>query len=110
MSADRGPAPRARASQLEGIIGIVLRAGVMASSACLAVGLVLSLVTGGGPVAAFLLNAGIVVLLATPLARVIVSTGQYVSDRDWPFATLTFIVLLELIASAVAALVFNRRI
>ena len=33
-----------------------------------------------------------------------------VSDRDWRFATLTFVVLLELIASAVAALVFNRKI
>ena len=49
-------------------------------------------------------------LLATPVARVVVSTVQYVGERDWPFATLTFVVLLELIASAVAALVFNRKI
>ena len=96
--------------KLERLIGMVLRAGVMTSSACLAVGLLLSLATGGGAAAAFLLNAGIVVLLATPVARVIVSTVQYVSERDWAFATLTFVVLLELVASAVAALVFNRRI
>jgi uncharacterized membrane protein len=95
--------------KLERLIGIVLRAGVVISSTCLTVGLILYLATGG-PLAAFLLNAGIVVLLATPLARVVVSTVQYVSQRDWPFAALTFIVLLELIASAVAALVFNRRI
>ena len=95
--------------KLERLIGIVLRAGVVISSTCLAVGLLLYL-AAGGPLAAFLLNAGIVVLLATPLARVVVSTVQYVSQRDWPFAALTFIVLLELIASAVAALVFNRRI
>jgi uncharacterized membrane protein len=95
--------------KLERLIGIVLRAGVVISSTCLAVGLLLYLATGG-ELAAFLLNAGIVVLLATPLARVVVSTAQYVSQRDWPFAALTFIVLLELIASAVAALVFNRRI
>jgi uncharacterized membrane protein len=95
--------------KLERLIGIVLRAGVVISSTCLAVGLLLYLATGG-PVAALLLNAGIVVLLATPLARVVVSTVQYISQRDWPFAALTFIVLLELIASAVAALVFNRRI
>ena len=95
--------------KLERLIGIVLRAGVVISSTCLAVGLLLYLVIGG-PVAAFLLNAGIVVLLATPLARVVVSTVQYVSQRDWPFAALTFIVLLELVASAVAALVFNRRL
>jgi uncharacterized membrane protein len=96
--------------KLERLIGIVLRGGVMVSSACLAVGLLLSLLTGDGGVAGFLLNAGIIVLLATPLARVVVSTVQYVSERDWPFATLTFVVLLELIASAVAALVFNRKI
>jgi len=33
-----------------------------------------------------------------------------VNERDWAFATLTFIVLLELVASAVAALVFNRKL
>lgn len=95
--------------KLERLIGIVLRAGVVISSTCLAVGLLLDLAIGGA-LAALLLNAGIVVLLATPLARVVVSTAQYVSQRDWRFAALTFIVLLELVASAVAALVFNRRI
>jgi uncharacterized membrane protein len=96
--------------KLERLIGIVLRGGVIVSSACLAAGLLLSILIGDGGVAGILLNAGIIVLLATPLARVVVSTVQYVSDRDWRFATLTFVVLLELIASAVAALVFNRKI
>jgi len=50
------------------------------------------------------------VLLATPVARVVVSIGQYVSERDWTFAALTLIVLLELMASAAAALVLNRRL
>jgi len=95
--------------KLERLVGIVLRAGVVISSTCLAIGLLLYLANGGA-LATFLLNAGIVVLLATPLARVVVSTVQYVSQRDWPFAALTFIVLLELVASAVAALVFNRRL
>ena len=65
---------------------------------------------GGGAVAAFLLNAGIVVLLATPVARVVVSTVGVRQRARLAFATLTCIVLLELIASAVAALVFNRKI
>jgi uncharacterized membrane protein len=95
--------------KLERLIGTVLRAGVAISSACLAVGLLLYLANGGA-LATLLLNVGIVVLLATPLARVVVSTVEYVSQRDWPFAALTFIVLLELVASAVAALVFNRRL
>ena len=96
--------------KLERVIGVVLRSGVMVSSTCLAVGLVLALATGGGAAAAVLLNVGIVVLLATPLARVIVSTVQYIGERDWLFATLTLVVLLELVASAVAALMFNQRI
>jgi len=96
--------------KMERVVGIVLRSGVIASTACLAAGLVLALVVGDGAVAAFLLNTGILVLLATPVARVIVSTMEYVNERDWRFAALTGIVLLELIASAVAALVFNRKL
>ena len=100
------PAPLAR---LDHVIGTVLRGGVLISTVCLSVGLLLSLATNGGAASALLLNAGIIVLLSTPVARVIVSTVQYVIERDWAFATLTVIVLLELMASAVAALVFNRR-
>jgi uncharacterized membrane protein len=97
-------------ARMERVLGIVLRAGVAVSSACLTIGLLLSRVTGGGTVATLLLNIGIIVLLATPVARVAVSTVEYVIERDWRFAALTCIVLLELIASAVAALVFNRKI
>jgi uncharacterized membrane protein len=95
---------------MERVVGIVLRGGVVASTTCLTVGLLLSLATGGGRIATLLLNAGIVVLLATPVARVVVSTVEYVVERDWRFAALTCLVLLELIASAVAALVFNRKL
>jgi hypothetical protein len=35
---------------------------------------------------------------------------EYVSERDWTFAALTIIVLIELLVSAVAAVVFNRKI
>jgi uncharacterized membrane protein len=82
----------------------------MASSACLAIGLVLALLNGEHGIALVLLRTGIIVLLATPVARVVVSTVQYVIARDWAFAALTTIVLLELMASVVAALMLNRRI
>ncbi len=95
---------------LEQMIGVVLRAGVIASSTCLSAGLVLAVLYGHGWVAGLLLNTGIVVLLLTPVARVVVSIVQYASDRDWLFTLLTAIVLVELLASAVAALVFNRRV
>lgn len=95
-------------SRLEGTIGVVLRAGVAASSLALAAGLVLQFMNAPG--AQWLLHAGILTLLATPVARVVVSIVEYVRERDWTFATLTAIVLVELLASAVAALVYNKRV
>jgi uncharacterized membrane protein len=95
--------------RLEVLIGRVLRLGVIVSSACLAAGLLLSLTTMTAASAA-LLNAGIVTLIVTPGARVAFSVVQYAIARDWMFTVLTSIVLLELIAGAVAAVVFHRRL
>lgn len=91
------------ARTLEHNLGAVLRAGTIVSSICLGAGLLLWLAGMAGAVAAVLLQAGVVVLLATPVARVLVSIAGYVAERDWRFATLTTIVLLELFASIVAA-------
>jgi len=111
MSASPPHAPERDAFRLEAVIGVVLRAGVMLSSACLAIGLVLSLSLGGAaPAADLLLQVGILVLLATPIARVLVSIAEYIRERDWRFTTLTLIVLVELLASVVAALFFERKI
>ena len=98
------------ASRLEQVIGGVLRAGVTASSICLGVGLVLALFAGAATIATMLLQIGVIVLLATPVARVLVSVIEYAQQRDWRFTLLTLIVLVELLASAVAALIFNRRL
>jgi len=97
------------APRLERIIGTVLRIGVTTSSVSLAVGAA-AFFFSGGPLATILLQAGVIILLATPVARVVVSVVQYVGDRDWTFTTLTAIVLVELLASVVAALVFHRRL
>jgi len=95
-------------SWLERTIGTVLRAGIIASSLALAVGLLLQFMNAPG--AQPLLHAGILTLLATPVARVVVSIVGYLRGRDWTFSTLTAIVLLELLASAVAALVFKKHL
>jgi uncharacterized membrane protein len=96
-------------SRLEHVISIVLRTGVVTSSVCLGVGLALSLI-GASALAQLVLNVGVIVLLATPVVRVLVSITEYISERDWAFVMLTAIVLAELAASAVAALMFNRRL
>ena len=90
--------------RLEQILGRLLGIGVAASSICLAAGLLLTFAGGNATLARSLLTAGIVVLLATPVARVGVSTAGYASRRDWLFVTLTLIVLAELLATVIAAL------
>jgi uncharacterized membrane protein len=93
-------------SRFERIIGVLLRAGVTLSSMSLLAGLVLALYEGdaNGPVTRAFLNGGILILLATPAARVVASVIQYLSERDWVFFSLTAIVLAELLASVVEAM------
>jgi len=95
--------------RLERLVGVVLQWGVWASTACLAVGLLMSFVASG-PLATLLLDTGVIVLLATPIARVLVSIVEYVTVRDWRFVALTVIVLIELMAGVAAALLFNRKL
>jgi len=102
--------PESASQPLERAVGVVLRAGVATSTVCLAVGAAWALVSGESGPAYTLLQTGILVLLLTPVARVVVSIAQYISERDWRFATLTTIVLVELLASAVAALMFNKKL
>jgi uncharacterized membrane protein len=95
-------------SDLELAVGRVLRFGVLASSLCLAVGVVAALFEAGASLASPLLTTGLVLLLATPAARVVVSVVDYARERDLVFVTLTVIVLLELAGSVVAALYGGR--
>jgi uncharacterized membrane protein len=95
--------------RLERTVGVVLRLGVTASIMCLAVGLTLSFVGGRTGAANVLLQTGVIVLLATPVARVVVSMGEYALERDWIFVGLTLTVLLELLASGVAAM-YGRKL
>jgi uncharacterized membrane protein len=95
--------PRERDSMMEEAIGRILRIGVTTSSLCLAIGLALSLWGISGRASSLLLNAGLIILMATPVARVVISVGEYALEHDWVFVVMTSIVLLELLASVVAA-------
>ena len=88
---------------LERRIGRVLRVGIATSSVCLAVGLILTLIGEAGSFAGVALSSGLLVLLATPGARVLASVVEYTRERDWLFVALTLSVLLTLAASVVAA-------
>ncbi|HEU5258338.1 MAG TPA: DUF1634 domain-containing protein [Vicinamibacterales bacterium] len=94
---------RSGLQRLETTIGEVLRFGTITSSTMFAIGLVMTVVGYQPAVARLLLATGLVILLATPPARVVVSVIEYVRERDWTFVLLTGIVLLALAGSVVAA-------
>lgn len=77
------------------LIGRTLGIGVLLSTALLALGLLLSLVMPG-VAAQRLLDAGLLLLMATPMARVLLSCAEYVRERDWFFAVNAFGVLVVL--------------
>jgi uncharacterized membrane protein len=84
------------------IIG-VLRWGARVSTVLLAAGLFLEL-SGAAPAAGVLLTRlGLMVLMATPVGRVVASVIEYLRERDWLFAALTATVLTILVGSLLVA-------
>ena len=79
----------------ERILGRTLRAGIVVSTSLLGLGLLLLLSRPGLP-ADLLLHAGLLVLMGTPMARVLLSCAEYVRQRDWFFAANAFVVLVVL--------------
>jgi uncharacterized membrane protein len=79
----------------ERVLGHTLGIGVASATALLAAGLLLSLLHPSG-LSAVLLQAGLLVLMGTPIARVLLSCVEYVRQRDWFFAANAFGVLVVL--------------
>ena len=82
-------------SSLDEVIEAVLSGGLAISSVLLLLGLVLS--------RAGLLTAGIVLLLLTPVARVVVVTIDLLRRRDWVFAATSGWILGVLLFSLYVA-------
>ena len=90
--------------RLEARLGHLLVTGVIVSAALLTVGLGLWLSGEQASQALWLLNAGLIVLMATPILRVLVSFSEYIVMRQWFFAGVTLLVLLELTVTVLVAL------
>ena len=90
--------PDASLDRLERSLGRLLQAGVFSSAACLAVGLIAWMIGGPSAPATLALTIGLVILMATPILRVVVSLVAYVRMRDWFFVstTITVFVLLAI--------------
>jgi uncharacterized membrane protein len=79
----------------ERILGRTLGVGVTIATVLLAFGLALALASPGRA-ADQLLQAGLLVLMATPMARVLITCVEYVRERDWFFAVNALGVLAVL--------------
>jgi uncharacterized membrane protein len=90
-------------ARLEVMIGEVLRFGTIASSSLFAIGLLMTLAGYRVDRSRLLLEAALIILMATPTARVVISVIEYVRERDWVFVALTLVVLLALGGSVAAA-------
>jgi uncharacterized membrane protein len=84
------------ASRLERAIEATLTIGLAASASLLLAGMGLD--------SPSLLRAGIVLLVLTPVARVVAVTAGLLYARDWPFALLSLAVLTVIASSALVAL------
>ena len=89
--------------RLERWLVTVLRWGARTSTVLLASGLLLELAGIAHGPALLLTRVGLIVLMATPVARVVVSVFEYTLERDWLFTALTATVLIILIGSVIVA-------
>lgn len=93
---------------LERQLGRLLFAGVTSSALCLAAGLVMW-VAGGHPAAANgVLTAGLVILMITPIARVVASLVVFARMRDWLFVATTVIVFGVLLVTVTLAVLKTK--
>ena len=90
---------RERLDRLETTLGRLLQTGVMSAAACLAAGLVFSLAAGTTSFSTRLLKAGLIILMMTPLMRVVVSLVAYARMRDWFFVGTTLLVFAMLLVA-----------
>jgi hypothetical protein len=95
-------------SRLEAHLGRLLLAGVLSAAVLLAAGLALWMAGATPRAADWTLNAGLFVLMATPILRVIVSLAEYARMRDWFFVATTLTVLLVLLVTVLVALMRAR--
>ena len=94
--------------QLERHVGRLFVVGVTVSAVALAVGLALFLIAPESSATSYLLNAGLLVLMATPMLRVLLSIVEYVRMGDWFFACTTLAVIAELSVTVLSALKMSR--
>ena len=70
---------------------------VMLFSAAFALGLVLYVLEPGGRAAVAAIHGGLLLLIASPVARMAVATAERLRQRDWSFFAMTLVIAIELV-------------
>jgi uncharacterized membrane protein len=83
--------------QIELVLARLLRAGSLIAAALLTAGIIV-MALGNAILAPKLMTAGLLVLLGTPIMRVLVAGYIFVKHRDWHFACFSLVVLCALAA------------
>ena len=89
---------------LEVTLGRLLQAGITMAALFLAGGLILWMVRGPSGFANVTLALGLIVLMSTPILRVVVSLVAYIRMRDWFFVMTTVMVFVLLAVTVGLAL------
>lgn len=79
-------------------VAFILRAGAYGSMVLLLAGLLWSAISV--PLATQVMRVGVLLLLATPVLRVVTLVLFYLHTRDWKYAFISFLVLLIVLASS----------
>lgn len=70
---------------------------VLMFSTAFAVGLAIYFVAPGSATALTALNAGLLLLIASPVARISIATAERIRRRDWGFVLMVGAIALELV-------------
>ena len=77
------------------LIGWTIRIGLAVSACMLVAGSALSYYGTGG-LGGVLTNAGVMILIATPVARVAMSIALFAKSRNWLYVAITVVVFINL--------------
>jgi len=91
-------------ARLERLLGRLLLVGLTTASVTLALGLSLLIAAPANGAGGMLLTAGLMVLMATPMLRIVASLVEYVRMGEWFFVLTTSVVFVELAVGVLIAL------
>jgi uncharacterized membrane protein len=89
-----------REPEFDRVVAMVLRVGAFSCFFVMLAGLLIGLFVDG-PIAADIERAGVLLMLATPVVRVLVAGILFLREKDWKYGAISFGVLAILLLGAV---------